>query len=102
MIYHKYIIEPELLPQDATDSEETINPIDGNYVLLGNECTKEATFDGDEILTEAEYSDNLLIDVVWNSEEPKEWTPYRVTPKTHKHWYGGESGRILYERSNPE
>ena len=93
MIYHKYIIEPELLPTEE-------NPIDGNYVLLGNECTKEATFDGDEILTEAEYSDNLLVDVVWDSEEPKEWTPYRVTPKTHKHWYGGEAGRILYEKCN--
>lgn len=100
MKYYKYILDNDTLLPTVTE-EEVQNPIDGNYVILGNECTKKATFNEEgEVITQAEFSDRILVDVVWNSEEPSEWTPFRVVPKTHNHWYGGESMRLLWESCN--
>jgi hypothetical protein len=99
MKYFKYLLENDsLLPT----VEEEENPINGHLSVLGNECTKEATFDAEgEVITEAEYSDKLLVDVIWNEEEDEAWTPFRVKPTSHQHWIGGDSGRKLWAQCNP-
>ena len=66
------------------DNEEVANF--HTVVILGAEVLEEATYDENgDILTEAVYADNCLVDVIWRGLEevdhPYGWKTYAVTPE---------------------
>ena len=81
MIYAKY--EFDTLPD--------LSEINGSVVKLGHLLITEGVYSEDgEVITAPIMSDGIAVDILYHTEIIQELEPYRLYPKTPKHFIGGQ------------